>query len=79
MRIPVISSAHKCKNLIIIPRKINYTQKKDIYKYISKVIKINETKKYISKPHLSPYMYKVHKGIMSHLSMEYNYELKEGH
>ena len=23
--------------------------------------------------------YKVHKGIMSHLSMEFNYELKEGH
>ena len=22
---------------------------------------------------------KVHKGIMSHLSMEFNYELKEGH
>ena len=23
--------------------------------------------------------HKVHKGIMSHLSMEFNYELKEGH
>ena len=23
--------------------------------------------------------YKVHKGIMSHLSMEFNYELREGH
>ena len=24
-------------------------------------------------------IYKVHRGIMSHLSMEFNYELKEGH